>query len=462
MRQIVSASMRAAIGLCVFGGAVGAAPTADRPNFVFILADDWGWGDLGCYGHQQLRTPNLDRLAREGIRFTQFYVASGVCSPSRAAFLTGQFPARHRIHGHLAAPRLNADRGMPDWLDPKVITVARLLREAGYATAHFGKWHLGAGPEAPPPAEYGFGECRGVLCNANAWDAGDAAFRPRSTELFIDETIRFIEANRDRPFYVQTWLLDTHARLQPTPEQLRAYPALLGALKIYYSAATAADGQIGRLLARLDELGLSRNTIVVFSSDNGPEDITIGNASEHGVGSPGPFRGRKRSLYEGGIRTPFILRWPAGAPAGRVDNDTVLAAVDWLPTICAIAGVPVPKGWDLDGQDMSAAWRGRSVDRDRPLYWDWRFGVAGHVINKSPRLAIRDGRWKLLMNPDRSRIELYDIPSDPSELDNRAEHEPEVVARLSAQLLRWHETLPAGPTDADAGSNRYPWPREAK
>ncbi len=165
--------------------AASAALSAVRPpNIVFILTDDWGWGDLGCYGHQQIKTPNLDRMAGQGLRFSQFYVCSGVCSPSRTAFMTGRFPASYAIHGHLATDEQNADRGMPNFLDPKATTVTRLLQQAGYATAHFGKWHLGAGPTAPPPTAYGIDVCRTVnASDPNGWKEGrDPYFRARSTD----------------------------------------------------------------------------------------------------------------------------------------------------------------------------------------------------------------------------------------------------------------------------------------
>jgi len=430
-----------------------------RPNIVFVFADDWGWGDLRCYGHPVVQTPNLDRLARQGILFTQFYSASGVCSPSRAAVLTGHFPARHSIHGHLAQPQQNADRGMPNWLDPKVTTVAGLLQEAGYATGHFGKWHLGSGEGAPAISQYGFDEHKGVNSTDDFPKLWGAEFRPRSTEIIIDETIGFIERNRDKPFYAQAWLLDTHAYLQPTDEQMKAYPRHRGALKIYYSVVTDADRHIGRLMDKLDELGLAENTLFVFSSDNGPEDIHISNASHSGVGSPGPFRGRKRSLYEGGVRMPFIVRWPAGTPAGLVDDESVIGAVDWLPTICAITDVNLPEGLNLDGEDISRVLGGQPTNRNDPLMWEWRYPVHGHVFNQSPMLSIRDGKWKLLMNPDRSRVDLYDIPVDPRELDNRANEQPEVVERLAKQVLAWQRTLPAGPVATGAGSNNYRWPK---
>jgi N-acetylgalactosamine-6-sulfatase len=234
------------------------APAAERPaenppNFVFIFGDDWGWGDLGCYGHPTLKTPNLDALARDGILFTQFYVNAPVCSPSRTGFLTGQFPSRHGVHGHFADPELNARRDMPDWLDPEVVTIADLLKGAGYMTGHFGKWHLGGGangnPSAPEPKEYGIDIHRVFNGNGPTWDNG-RDFRPHSTEAIVDETIRFIEQNREGPFYVQAWLLDTHAYLNPTEEQREPYKNLGGALEVYYGAATAADHQIGRLIAK--------------------------------------------------------------------------------------------------------------------------------------------------------------------------------------------------------------------
>ncbi len=448
-----------------------AAPAQEpprRPNVVFILADDWGWGDLGCTGHERLKTPNLDRLARQGILFTQFYVNGSVCSPTRAAFLTGRFPARLSMHGHLAAGEQNRARAMPNFLDPAVPTVTRALRAAGYATAHYGKWHLGASPDALLPDKYGFDEWRVSDPRFPDWNLNRPELRSKSSAMIVDETIKFIEKRKEGPFYVQAWLHDTHATLNPSEEQMKPYARLApagvpfkAAAQVYYAAATDADAQIGRLLARLDELGLARETIVIFSADNGPEEIMIGNASHSGVGSPGPFRGRKRSLYEGGVRVPFILRWPAGAPAGRVDNDTILSGVDFFPTLLAVSGAAAEKS-GLDGEDMSAAFRGKASARTKPLFWEWRFRIAGHVQNRSPILSMREGRWKLLMNPDRSRVELYDIPAEPGELNNLADRHPGVVKSMSERLLAWQGALPKGPTDPGAGSNAYPWPREGR
>lgn len=445
---------------------------ADRPNFVFVFADDWGWGDLGCYGHEIIKTPNLDRLASEGTLFTQFYVCSGVCSPSRTAVMTGQFPARNSIHGHFANHEMNQARGMPDWLDPEAVTYTRLLKGAGYSTAHFGKWHLGNGEGAPEPSAYGIDECRINGGNGPALEFSRENWQPgqrcRSSEFIVNHTIRFIEEHREDPFFVNVWLNDTHAILDPSEEQIELYSAMRpqyvgdyhwGAPAIYFSVVSEADRQIGRLMNRLDELGLAENTIFIFSSDNGPEDILVRNASHSGVGAPGPFRGRKRSLYEGGVRVPFILRWPGGGGSrGQIDNTTPLCGVDLLPTFCDLAHADLPETVELDGEDMSDVFSGSQRDRTTPLMWEWRFRIIGHVLNQSPMLSIRDENWKLLINPDRDRVELYDIPRDPSELNNLAGENPSLVDEMAEQVFGWQESLPEGPVAPTAGSNAYRWP----
>jgi len=445
-----------------------AAQTTNRPNFLFIFCDDLGWGDLPSYGHAntlahggwtvrgELRMPHTDRLAREGTRFTQFYVASAVCSPSRAGIMTGRFPSRLGIHDYLANLELNRKRGVVDSLDPKTPTVTRALQESGYATAHFGKWHLSSGPNAPNPEAYGIG--RYDPCMRNAGE------RVHSSQRIGDESIAFIQANRGRPFFINAWMYDPHSPLHPTDEMMEPYkqlgtgwPGHRGAMEVYYGVLTNMDRHIGRMLDKLDELGLAGNTVVIFSSDNGPESGLIPFVSHYGVASTaGPFRGIKRSLYEGGIRTPFTVRWPARAPAGRVDNQTILAGVDFFPTICKLAGTTAAKG---DGEDMSDAITGKTRQRRTPLLWENRYPVYGHVLDMSPMLAIRDGAWKLLMNPDQSRVELYDVPNDPAEMNNLAAAKPAVVKRLSRQLLAWRATLPKGPVDPAAGRNDYPWPR---
>ncbi|MDO8540620.1 MAG: sulfatase-like hydrolase/transferase [Opitutaceae bacterium] len=450
---------------CLLFGFSFAAQPASRPNIIFILADDLGWGDLSCYGNTFLKTPNLDRLAQRGTLFTNFYVNGSVCSPSRCAFFTSQYPARHRIHGHYATPEQNTARGMSQFLDPKVPNIATTMKQAGYATAHVGKWHLGSNSGGPQPGAYGFdfvgsGETGGADVSKS-----DPYYRAKSTELFVNEALRFIQGRGDKPFYLQLWTLVPHATLNPTPEQMKPFERFSNpniphksARTVYYASVSELDTQIGRLLDQLEKLGLADNTVVFFSSDNGPEEIFIGNAGHSGVGSPGPFRGRKRSLYEGGVREPFIVRWPGKIPAGRIDDTSVLAGVDLLPTVCRLTGVPMPVGHVSDGEDASDILFGRPRVRTRPLMWEWRFNIAGHVWNRSPQLAIREGDWKLLMNPDRSRVELYDIPRDPMQVGNVASAHPDIVARLSAKILAWQKDLPPGPLDATAGRNDYPWP----
>jgi len=443
----------------------------DRPNVIFILADDLGWGDLGCQGHPFIKTPNLDRLAREGTQFTQFYVCGSVCSPSRCAFFTSHYPARERIHGHFATPQMNEARGMVQFLDPKVPNVARILKQAGYATAHIGKWHLGSNSGGPEPDAYGFDYVGTGEKDGPNGPATDPYFRARSTEIFVNETIDFIRKNKGTPFYAQMWTLVPHATLNPTPEQMEPYARFrargkdfphASAAEIFYSSVTDLDKHVGRLLDALKEMGLEEKTLILFSSDNGPEDIHISNAGHSGIGSAGPFRGRKRSLYEGGVRVPFLVRWPGHVPAGRIENDAIIAGADFLPTVCKLAGVPLPADMIVDGEDTSDILLGKSRPRTRPLFWEWRFNIAGEPFHRSPILAIRDGSWKLLFNPDKSRVELYDLPKDATQLNNVAEHHPEVVERLSKQALEWQATLAKGPMDPSAGRMDYPWPGKEK
>lgn len=451
----------------VAAGAVAAKAAEPRPNVIFILTDDMGWADAHCFGHPYLKTPHLDRLASESTWFRQFYVANPVCSPSRTAFMTGHFPARHRVHQHFATDAQNAERGMPNWLDPEVTTICDILKGEGYATGHFGKWHLsGPNPRAPMPADYGLDDAR--LMNANpaaSWPkevTSDPFFRARSTGLIVDETIRFMSANVNRPCYVNLWTLVPHALLNPTPAELAVYeqfqvrpedfagymreyvaaaPDMTAQMRVYCAAMTGLDQAIGRLLDWLDETGRADNTVIVFSSDNGPEDYHVKNASNAGMGFPGSYRGRKRSLYEGGLRTPLMVRWPGHVAAGGENTDAVLTAVDFLPTICAVTGSRLPD-LHLDGEDVSDIIAGASRARRQPICWEWRGGVAGNQTYRPPTLAVRDGQWKLLINPDGSGVELYDIPADPEERRNLAAAQPDVVARLSQVAMAFKGELP--------------------
>ena len=453
-----------------------------RPNIIFFFTDDQGWGDLAIVGHPYLKTPNLDRLAKEGTRFDQFYSAASVCSPSRTAFMTGHYPARHGVHQHFSHHQHNTRCGMPDYLDPEVTTVTRLLQRDGYRVGHFGKWHLGHTPDAPEPGAYGIDEYRTFGSNGPGWDrSGNPAesdlahasynsctdedyFWTHSSDLIVDRAIEFMEKNitSGKPFYLNLWALLPHAPNRPTARQLAQYQNLKAnpedfeswmrdyaadakdlqaQMKTYCAAMTSIDTALGRLLDKLDKMNISGNTLIFFTSDNGPEDYHIGNVKNSGMGATGVLRGRKRSLYEGGIRMPCIARWPGNVPAGRIDSTSVIGAVDWLPTVCRIAGVEMP---DIkpDGIDISNILRGTAEDRQKPLFWDWRSGVVGNKAYLPPGLAIRDGDWKLFAKPDGSEVELYNIPNDPAEKNNVADRNPNIVAKLLPKLLQWRKTLP--------------------
>ena len=443
---------------------------ARPPNVIFILTDDQGWGDAKFAGHPYVKTPNLDRLAKEGTWLRQFYVAATVCSPSRAAFMTGKFPARFSIHGHFADHRRNAARSMPDWLNPEVTTLPDLLKQAGYATAHFGKWHLGAGAGAPAPEAYGIDVSK--TQNSSGASLGDEGkepyFHARSTALMVDETIKFAKSNKGMPFYINLWTLVPHAALKPTPEQLAVYAELQpkaddpvfgewtrkyyanakdlrSQMQVFCASLTDLDTQIGRLLDSLDELGLTNDTLIFFSSDNGPEDYRIGNAANAGVGSAGPLRARKRSMYEGGIRTFGLVRWPGKVPAGRVEEHAVVGGVDFLPTIAALAGVKVPANLAADGEDLSALWLGgAATPRRSPLHWEWISGVQGPQDGyQPPPLCVRDGDWKLFVDHAGKNAQLFNIPKDPGEHHDVATQHPDVVKTLTEKALAWNKTLPA-------------------
>lgn len=448
------------------------APGAPK-RILFLYADDLGWGDLKSNGSDYGVTFQIDRLAREGTTFTQFYVPASVCSPSRVGVMSGRFPGELGFHSVISGVRRNADLKIPDFLDPALPMLPRLLKEgAGYHTAHFGKWHLGTtqGVRAPLPEAYGIDEHRVSTGRGNTWeeekDNGEY-FRAKSSDLIVHEAIRFLNHHRDEPCFLNLWFLLTHATLNPTPEELEAFRSRMpvgtpypGATAIYLASLRNLDVAVGKLLAWLDDEGLAEDTLILFSSDNGPEDIAIRNASHSGVGHPGPFRGRKRSLYEGGIRTPLLARWPGHIPAGEV-NASVIGGVDLLPTLCHLAGVSLPKDITLNGEDRSAALLGgKDVPRAKPLFWEWRYRIPGHPLNQSPILAMRDGPWKFLINPDGTRPELYRVEADPMELQNLATQEPKVTATLTKQLLDWYATLPEAPIDATAGKVQWDWPGE--
>jgi len=473
-----SSYLKAALTLIAMLGMLSVAETSKAvdqhskdapPNIIFVFCDDLGFGDLGCYGNRIMLTPNLDRMAEEGLLFTNFTVSCCVCSPSRVGVMTGQFPSRLGFHGHVATMKSNEGRGMPNYLDPGFPTITKLFKSAGYATGHFGKWHMG-GPHdktAPTPEAYGI-DISATVCSNGTGFKKEGDTRAESSMRIMQHTLDFIEANSDKPFYVNCWLIDPHSVLEPSEEQMAMYPGLksrasgfTSTTQVYNAVITDVDAQVGRLLDKLDRLGISENTLVVFSSDNGPSPIWGVSTSHSGAGNVGPLRGCKASLYEGGIREPFIVRWPGHIPSARVDDNTVISGVDLLPTFCSLAGIKVDKDIELDGQDMLPALLGEPLERKKPLMWEYRFSPWGRHIQKSPMLAMRDGDWKLLMNPDGSRTELYNLRENPCEVDNLANEFPEVLSRMRQELMGWHNSLPGLEyIPANAGSFEYPWPED--
>ncbi len=446
----------------------------NQPNIIFIFADDLGWGDLSCYGGDRMKTPGLDKMAEQGTLFTQFYVAGSVCSPSRAGIMAGQYPSRNRIFGHIAS-KMNEERKMPDALDPDLFMLTDMMKQAGYTTGHFGKWHLGN----ISPAEYGIDQYAtneySSLPDEEKISGWLPENRPHCTRDVLQKTLDFIRESNGKPFYVNAWLFDMHGTLSPSKEQLHAVSKyrphhnpeinnagevqFYGVEQVYLAALKNMDNEIGLFLEELDKLGLSRNTLVIFSSDNGPEDYQLKDAAHSGVGSNGPFRGRKRSIYEGGIRVPFILKWPGTVPSETVNTESVICGVDFIPTIASIAGIRLPKDIQaLDGENMKDVWLGDNRKREQNLYWEWRYNVFGHRLNRSPMIAMREGDFKILVNPDGSRVELYNIIKDPSELYNLAYTRPKRAEEMKQKAMAWYKDIPQSPWRKNAGKNDWKWP----
>lgn len=432
---------------------------ATPPNIIFIFADDWGYGDLGCYGNTEVATPNIDKLAKEGTMFTQFHTTSGVCSPSRSSVITGHFPARHRVHGHFAGSGRNVKRGMPNWLDETLpVYLPRTLQNAGYTTAHFGKWHLGGGglphgdTTAPEPKVYGYNETRVWNGNGPTWKGDqhfpttrymddDTLWVQSSSKLAINETIDFLERqkNDDAPIFVNLWLKDPHTPLWPSEEQKQPYKGLEPSKEIYYSVLTDADFHIGRLMAYLKKMNLDENTLVIFTSDNGP----AGYGPSKIAGSTAGLKGRKTDTFQGGVNVPFIVRWKGKVAAGKTDNKSVLSTVDLLPTFSALANKKLPSTYKADGENVATIFNNKSFKRTTPLFWDWRFSH-NRKSNKNHWVAqaVRFGDWKLMVDKNYKRVELYDIPNDRFEQNNLAEANPDTVKKLSAMLKKWDSELP--------------------
>jgi len=430
------------------------AATDTKPNIIFILADDLGYGDLGCYGQKRIKTPNLDRMAAEGMRFTQHYAGSTVCAPSRCTLMTGLHTGHCTVRGNARVP-----------LRPADLTVAELLKQAGYRTGIIGKWGLGEADSTGIPNRQGFDYWFGYLNQRHAHNyyprylwrnqqkvwldnevrdvnppGGVATKRVQySHDLFAAEALAFVERNKDKPFFLYLAFTIPHANNEagkkgmevPSydpytdkdwPEPQKAHAAMI----------TRMDRDIGRLLAKLKELGIDEKTLVMFSSDNGPH--REGGNNPHFNDSNGPLRGIKRDVYEGGIRVPLIARWPGKIKPGSV-SDHISAFWDFLPTCCELAQVPVPDG--IDGISMVPTLLGRPEQQRQHEYLYWEFHEQGK------KQAVRLGPWKgvrlnVAKNPD-GPIELYNLEDDIGEQHNIAAQHPDIVAKI-AKIMKQART----------------------
>ena len=429
----------------------------EKPNILFIFADDWGWGDLSCHGHPYVKTPNIDRLATEGTEFYRFTVASGVCSPSRTAVMTGHFPGRYNIDGHFAWVPQNAKRNMPDWLDVGAPSLPRFLWKAGYATAHFGKWHLANDmiPDSPLPSEYGFDEYGAFNCAGEQMPVHEDALH---TKAFIEKSVA-----AGKPFFINLWLHEPHTPFHTLPKYEWRFRHLENREdQIYASVLSHADDRIGEVLDTLDQLEIADNTLVIFSSDNGPAraagpaELKLAYDTATGAGwgiaaakgITGGRKGYKASLFQGGINVPFIARWPGMIAAGEIDDSSLISAVDLLPTFCEIAGAELPAGYIPDGVSQVGVLKGEATSlREKPLFWKYESpwpppeNRPEHWVS----YVVIDQRWKLVANRDRSYRELFDIAADPLEKNDLKTSKPEVARQLQEKLSDWIAGLPEKP-----------------
>ncbi len=427
-----------------------------KPNFIVIYTDDQGIGDLGCYGARDVKTPHLDRLAARGVRFTNWYSNSPVCSPSRCALMTGQYPWRHGIMNFLPA---NAGHNVPG-LKPGTVTLPGELRKLGYRTAAVGKWHLGSSPESRP-MQQGFDEHFGFYSGwsdyyshryynmsrtapehifHDLWRNGEEVFEDPaySTELFTREAKSFIERQKSgQPFFLYLAHGAPHYPMIAPKKYADRFPAPMDRDRRMHAAMIAAvDDGIGEILDLLKRRGLDRDTVIFFQSDNGA--TSEGRADHEGRpyrgGSNAPFRGFKGGLFEGGIRMPALISWPAGIPAAHV-VDAPGQTMDILPTFLAWAGGAAPS--KIDGLDAASMISGSGLSPHRDLFWEYQ-----------GQTAIRRGDWKFMLGPKEGLGEnaaaarwLSNLKEDAAERSNWLEREPQLAAALEARLLEWSKQL---------------------
>ena len=442
-------------------GAVAKSKSAagKKPNIVFILADDLGWAELGCYGNTFNETPNLDKLAKQGMRFTDAYAAAPVCSPYRAALMTGQYPARVGITDYLRPNDKNH-------LSTQYVTIAEALKNAGYATGIIGKWHLTGyanhGAEEFPPAMHGFDE---TIVSENRGIGGGSYFHPYhfnreieqrlpGKEYLVDrcnlEAVEFIQRHKDRPFFLYLSHYAVHTRLNGKPELVAEFEKKPGSGKGFKARRNnphlaaqlkSIDEGVSMIVKKLDELGLSDETLLVFTGDNGGEDRVTSNA---------PLRAGKSTLYEGGIRVSLIVRYPKFVPADTICK-TPTSNIDFYPTLCQLAGDGSDSQHHCDGVSILPLLKNPNYQLNRETFY-WHYPLAKpHFLGGRSSGAVRKGDWKLIEYFNTGRKELYNLADDIGEQNNLANNNPEKVAELQGLLKAWRKYVGAKIPDGQTG-----------
>ena len=428
-----------------------------RPNIVFLLADDLGWTGLRCFGSDFYETPNLDAFAKSGMKFTDAYSACTVCSPTRASIMTGMYPARLRLTDFIAGQdRPFAKLNIPDWtkgLEDRHVTIAEALKDAGYATAQVGKWHLnfpGQSVSERGPTAHGFDfqsmkppKTRGYWLNKGANADGESKSE-YLTDYLTDRAVEFIDDHRDKPFFLYFAYHTPHTPIQGREDLVAEFAKKVRQDATHknptYAAMVASlDQSVGRILDRLERHNLSSNTLVIFTSDNG--GLTQRYGKHDGFTENLPLRRGKGSAYEGGVRVPTIIRWPAVTEAGS-ECDEPIMTIDYYPTLLEIAGAKgdVSHNESLDGRSVTPLLRDPTAELDRDLFWHYPHYHAG---GDSPYSAIRSRNWRLIEFHEDKRLALYDLSNDIAEATDLAIKNPDRVAELKFKLAAWRTRVKA-------------------
>ncbi len=445
--------------LTIMLGLTSALSAADQPNVVMLLSDDLGFADIGCYGGP-VKTPHLDALAAGGTRFSDFYSGCAVCSPSRATLMTGRHHIRAGVYSWIS------DAGQKSHLLEREVTLAEILKKEGYSTAHVGKWHLGLPTEnydKPTPDMHGFDHWFATWNNAEPSHRNPNSFirngepvgelEGYSCQLVVDEAIAWLDNRQDKeaPFFLNVWFHEPHAPIAAPDEIVSEYGKLKDAAAIYSGTIDNSDRAVGRLMAKLQEVALPEDTLIIYASDNG----------SYRADRVGDLKGRKGMNWEGGIRVPGIFYWPEHITPGIVAEEPG-GLVDVLPTVCGLLGIEKPKGVHLDGSDLTPVVTGKAdhFERHQPLFW--------HLQKSRPIVAMRDGDYALVADPDYeistnnmfdeswiplikeggyTNFRLYNLKEDPSQARDLAPESPELVSQLKMKLLQINRSIMADGED---------------